>query len=117
MSSGIAKKVVAAFRTGRICPIYADEAETRRTPYAVYTIDEEAVYDLDGIAGWVADVEIALCASSFDDADALADAAISAMEGLRGSIGVKLDGRQPYESTEGKLNVVILSYTMREAVQ
>lgn len=116
MSSGIAKKVVAAFRSDHICPIYADEAETRRTPYAVYTIDEEAVYDNDGICGWIADVEIALCASSFDGADALADAAIGAMEGLRGSLGVKLNGRQPYESTEGKLNVVILSYTLREAV-
>lgn len=112
--SSIDRKLVQAVRP--ICPIYADEAETNRTPYAVYTIDEEAVYDLDGICGWLATVQIALCATSFDAADTLADRVISAMEALRGTLGIKLDGRQPYEATESKLNVIILNYTIREAI-
>ena len=87
--SSIDRKLVQAVRP--ICPIYADEAETNRTPYAVYTIDEEAVYDLDGICGWLATVQIALCATSFDAADTLADRVISAMEALRGTLGIKLD--------------------------
>lgn len=116
MNSNIATKVVAAFED--ICPIYADEAETDRTPYAVYTIDESAVYDKDGLAIWTADVEIALCATSFDGADELADAAIDAIEGLRdGQLAVHLEERQPYASGEAKLYVVILSYTIKEAAE
>lgn len=113
-SSSIADKIVAAFKD--ICPIYADEAETDKAPYAVYTIDEEAVYDMDGICGWLATVTIAICATTFDSSDALADSAITAVEGLRGSLGIKLDGRQPYETSEAKLYVVLLNYTIREAI-
>jgi len=114
MNSTIASKVVTAIKT--ICPIYADEAETNRAPYAVYTIDEEGIYDKDGICGIKADLQIAMCATSFDAADSLANEAIDAMENLRSSLGVKLDGRQPYESTDAKLYVVILNYTIREAL-
>lgn len=112
--SSIDTKLVQAVRP--ICPVYADEAETNHTPYAVYTIDEEAVYDLDGICGWLATVQIALCAASFDAADALADSVIAAMEALRGIFGIKLDGSQRYESSESKLYVVVISYTIREAL-
>lgn len=114
MISTIANQVVAAIRP--ICPIFADEAETNRAPYAVYTIDEEALYDKDGIYAFSADVEIALCATSFDAADRLAEAAIGAIEQLRGGLAVKLEGRQPYESSEAKLFVVQLSYILKEAV-
>lgn len=113
MSSTIATRIVAA--VSPICTVYADEAETRQAPYAVYTINEEGLYDMDGLCGWEATVELALCATSFDSADELADQAITAIEELRDTLGVKLTGRQPYESAEAKVYVVILSYTFKEA--
>ena len=114
MNSTIRKKITAAIEP--IVPIYADEADTDRAPYAVYTFDEEPVYDKDGICGWSADIQIAVCATSYDYASDLASSVIDAMEGLRNELGVQLDGRQPYESTDAKLNVVILSYTVREVI-
>ena len=112
--SSIARQLVQAIRP--VCPVYVDEAETNRAPYAVYTLDEEAVLDMDGICGWDATVSIAVCATTFDGADTLADAVIAAVEGLRSTLGVKLDSRQPYETSEAKLYVVILSYTIKEAL-
>lgn len=114
MKSTIRKKITAAIEP--IVPIYADEADTDRAPYAVYTFDEETVYDKGGICGWSADVEIAVCATSYDYASDLASSVVDALEGLRNDLGVHMNGRQPYESAEAKLNVVILSYTFRETV-
>lgn len=111
----ISERIVSAINP--ICPIYASDAEVRTAPYATYNIEEETLYDKDGPWARRASVTILMIATSYDEADSIADDAIEAINALRSDMLISLGGREPYESTDAKLFAVELSYTITEEIE
>ncbi|MCR5710731.1 MAG: hypothetical protein K6G79_09660 [Bacteroidales bacterium] len=111
----IRQKITSA--VSPICQIFASDAKTHTAPYATYSLSEETLYDKNGPTAIRADVEILVVATNYDTAASIADQVIGAIGALRSEMLVKLQNREPYESTDAALFAVGLTYEITEEIQ
>lgn len=74
-----------------IVPFFLSEAETSNYPFSVYNADIQPYYNKDGIYRYRASVNLNVVSNDFDDADAIANAIIAAIdEDMTGNFSASL---------------------------
>lgn len=78
MTESIDQKLVSTI--GTIVPVFLDEAEADKYPFATYEMTVTPQYDKDGIYKYVADVKLYVVSNVFSEVDSISDSVISAIK-------------------------------------